>query len=420
MATFVPLPPGAVPDPEPQGGTFVPLPKGAQPDEPQVEGFWRNPALAASYLAKGALTGAGAIGDLQGFLDRQFVQSVYDPLHRAVGLGPAGRAFAAAAEPKPLGSTSLVSGGKALGAVDRPDLAPQTTGEHYLASTAEGVGGALPYLWMGGANPAALARNAVQGGAAGAVGEAGAQAFPEHANAARAIAGLGGLALGGKAFDLGNKAVGAATGTAATTPLQNAYRNLGIEQRLAGDVAQSPFAQMLQGYAARSPLGAGIVNPAREKAVGQWGQALDDTASGYGAARTPQEAGAAQQRGAWNWFSRFRQAQGAAEQAVAARVPVTAPVDLAPTNRVLNDITRRMPGLPTVAGIHENPTFQALRTGLAADAPTGVARWEDIRQWRSVIGEELEKSLVSRDGNQEAWRRLYGSLSQSLGDTAFT
>jgi hypothetical protein len=78
-----------------------------------------------------------------------------------------------------------------------------------------------------------------------------------------------------------------------------------------------------------------------------------------------------------------------------------------------------MPGLPTVAGIHDNPTFQSLRTALAADAPTGVARWEDIRQWRTAIGEELERSLVSRDGNQAAWRQLYGALSRSLGDTAF-
>lgn len=419
MATFVPLPANAVPDPGEPGSVFVPLPKEARTDAPQLEGFWRTPAMAGSYLAKGALAGAGALGDLEGFLHRQFTSGLYDPLHRAVGLGPADRATEVAAQPSPLSSTTLLAGGRALGAVDRPNLAPQTTGEHYLASTAEGIGGTLPYLWMGGLNPAAIGRNVIQGAAAGAGGEAGAQAFPQYADAARAVAGLGGLALGGKAFDLGNKAVGSIAGTAATTPLQDAYRNLGIEQRLAGDVAQSPFAQMLQGYAARSPLGAGIVNPARERAVGQWGQALDNTASGYGAARTPQEAGTALQNEAVNWFGNFRQAQSAAEQAVAAKVPVTAQVDLAPVNQVLNAATRRMPGLPSVAGIHNNPTFQKLQTALAADAPTGVARWEDIRQWRTAVGEELEKSLVSQDGNQAAWRQLYGSLSQSLGRTAF-
>jgi len=415
MAAFTELPADTVFDPAPPGTSFVPLSPEAQIDAPQMGGFWRAPAMAGSYLAKGALAGAGALGDLEGFLNRQFVQGIYDPLHRAVGLGPADRAIAAAQEPKLLSSTSLLSGGRAVGAVDRPNLAPQTTGEHYLASTAEGVGGALPYLWLGGVNPAALARNAVQGGAAGAAGEAGAQAFPEHAGIARAAAGLGGLALGGKAFDLGSRA----TGITGTSPLQDAYRNLGIEQRLAGDVAQSPFAQMLQGYAAKSPAGAGLTSAARERAVGQWGRALDETAHGYGTATNLQEAGATLQAESHAWMGQFRQAQNTAEQAVAARVPVTAPVDLAPVNQVLNAATRRMPGLPSVAGIHQNPTFQKMQTALATDAPTGVARWEDIRQWRTAVGEELEKSLVARDGNQAAWRQLYGSLSQSLGRTAF-
>jgi hypothetical protein len=176
---------------------------------------------------------------------------------------------------------------------------------------------------------------------------------------------------------------------------------------------------MLQAYGARAPGGAGRIEHASGEALGQWGTALEDTATGYGQARTLQEAGTAQQREAFQWMDRWNQAQTNAEAAVAARVPVTAPVDLAPVNQVLNATTRRMPGLPNVADIHANPTFQELRTALATDAPTGVARWEDVRQWRSTVGEELERSLLSRDGNQAAWRRLYGSLSQALGDTAF-
>jgi hypothetical protein len=387
------------------------------PPQEQMTGAMRYPALAGSYLAKGALASAGALGDLEGFLHRQFTKGVFDPLHRAVTGEPATRAIAAAAEPAPLSSTNLLAGGRAIGAVDRPNLVPQNTGEKYLAAGSEGVGGALPYLWMGGLNPAALARNTAQGAAAGAGGEAGAQAFPEYADAARAAAGLGGLYLGGKAFDLGNKAVSAARG--ATTPLQDAYRNLGISPDLAGDVTQSPFMQMLQGYAGKSPAGAGRVTAARERAVDQWGRALDDTAAGYGNATTLQEAGTTLQAESRAWMNQWRQAQEAAENAVAARVPPTAPVDLAPVNQVLTAATTRMPGLPTVAGIHDNPTFQRLRTALAQDAPTGRSTWGDIRQWRSAVGEELEQSLLSGDGNQAAWRQLYGALSRSLGDTAF-
>jgi hypothetical protein len=428
---LVDLPPGAQLD---APGALRDLPPGAQLDTEQLGGFMRYPAMAGSELVKGALKSAGALGDLENWTHSLFTRGIYDPLYRMVTGQPASRALAATPGNDPLtgqpatdvlgrlagggfNSTNLVAGGKALGAVDRPDLIPQTTGEKYLASTAEGVGGALPFLPLGGTNPASLLRGATQGGVAGAAGEAGAQVLPEHADAARAVAGLLGFGVGGKAFDLVNKAASAARGL--TSPVVDAYRNLGIEPTLAGDVTGSPFMQQLQALGGKSLAGGGRVGEARNRAIDQWGQALDETATGYGAARTPQEAGAALQDESRAWMQQWRQAQQTAEQAVAAKVPVTATVDLAPVNQVLNAATRRMPGLPSVAGIHDNPTFQNLRTALATDAPTGTARWEDIRQWRTAVGEELERSLLSGDGNQAAWRQLYGSLSRSLGDTAF-
>lgn len=431
---LVDLPPGAQLDPAPTGGTLRDLPPGAQLDTEQLGGFMRYPAMAGSALVKGALQSAGALGDLENWTHSLFTRGIYDPLHRAVTGQPADRALAATPGNDPLtgqpatdvlgrlagggfNSTNLVAGGKALGAVDRPDLIPQTTGEKYLTAGAEGVGGVLPFLPLGGMTPASLLRGATQGAAAGTAGEAGAQAFPEYAGAARAGASLLGYGLGGKAFDLANKGVSAARGL--TSPIVDAYRNLGIETTLAGDVTGSPFMQQLQAFGGKSLAGGSRVGAARERTIDQWGRALNDTAAGYGAARTPQEAGAALQDESRAWMQQWRQAQSAAEQAVAARVPVTAPVDLAPVNQVLNAATRRMPGLPSVAGIHTNSTFQKLQTALATDAPTGVARWEDIRQWRTAVGEELEKSLVSQDGNQAAWKQLYGSLSQALGRTAF-
>jgi hypothetical protein len=420
-------------------------------------GIMRYPALAGSALVKGALQGTGMVGDLDAWTHRLFTQSVFDPLHRIVTGQPATRALEAVGVPslktglhdpvsgqyqglpsgtvidpltgKPadtalgqaagggLTSTNLLSAGRAAGVVDNPALTPQTTGEKYTSATAEGVGGMLPYLPLGGTNPASLLRGTFQGAGAGAGGELGAETFPNYPDLARAAGSIGGLLLGGRAFDIGNRATSAARGL--TTPAQDAYRNLNIDPTLAGDVTGRPFWQMLQAYGARAPGGAGRIEHASETALGQWGSALEQTADGFGQARTAQEAGTALQREARDWMDRWRQAQTNAEAAVSARVPVTAPVDLTPVNQVLNATTRRMPGLPNVANIHTNPTFQEIRTALATDAPNGVARWEDVRQWRSAVGEELERSLLSRDGNQAAWRRLYGSLSQSLGDTAF-
>src|SRR4051812_12760652 len=152
-------------------GRFADLPPNAQLDAPQMEGFGRAPALYGSALAKGGLQGLGAIGDLQGLLQRYAVDPVADYAANLMGIKPG-----APTPPPRLGSESLVAAGRELGAVDRPDLRPQNTGERYGVATAEGVGNMLPYAFGGGAAKLVpnLVRATIQGGAGGAAGEAGA------------------------------------------------------------------------------------------------------------------------------------------------------------------------------------------------------------------------------------------------------
>lgn len=414
---FVDLPADAQLDAAAPTGSLVDLPQGAQLDPPQMPGMMRYPAMAGSALASGAAAGLGAIGDLDNFLHRQFTQGVFDPLHRLVMGRPATAALAASnAGTDPLSSTDLVSGLQSAGIANRPDLTPQNAGERYLTSIASGVGGMLPYLPLAGVNPASIARGLLQGAAAGAGGEFGAETFPDYPLAARAAGGIAGLYGGGKAFDLANRLAGAAI--APTSPLTDAYRNLGIDQTLGGDVTGEPLMQMMQAYASKSPGGVNRIHAASEHAIGQWGTALQDTADSYGQSATMQEAGKVLQDESRAWLGRWNQAQQAAEAAVSAKVPPTAPVDVSPVQQLLTQTANRMPGLPNVAAIHTNPVFERLRDALSQDAPNGVVPWSDMRAWRTAVGDQLEQSLLSRDGNQAAWRQLYGSLSHALGTTA--
>lgn len=272
---LVDLPKGAQLDPPPDA-TFGNLPIGAQLDGQQMGGILRTPAMIASGLAKGVAQGAGAIGDLQGLM-QMGVDAAYAPLRRAVtGSNPPMTPITSN-----LGSSELLRRGVQIGAVDRPELQPQTKGERLLAAGAEGVGGMLPFAPLGAGSAAVnLARGAVQGGAGGATGEAAADLFPNHPLLARLGGNILGAVGGGAAFNAGNRIAGAATG--ASTPTLDAYRALGIKPTLAGDVTGSPTAQMIQAYAARAPGGAGRVHAASEKAVEQWGRALEDTASNIG------------------------------------------------------------------------------------------------------------------------------------------
>src|SRR4051794_27164942 len=160
-----PPPPGYIdPDvPQPPPG-YIALPVA----EPQIEGFGRAPALYGSALAKGGLEGVGAIGDLQGLLQRA-VDPAADWVARQLGIKP----NAAPTPPPTLGSQNLVGMGKTLGLVDRPDLQPRTTGERYGVAGTEMAGSMLPYAAMGGGNAAVdAARALLQGGTGGVAGQA--------------------------------------------------------------------------------------------------------------------------------------------------------------------------------------------------------------------------------------------------------
>ena len=262
------------------------------PAAPQMSGAGRLPAMIGSSLAKGALEGAGAAGDLQDFLQRQFTQGVYLPIRRAMtgSEGP----FAGGNGPSnsPLNSTNLVSLGQSAGVVNRPDLTPQGQGERLISAGAEGAGATLPYLPLAaGSATVNAARGLAQGAASGAGGEEAASMFPNHPVLARVAGSLLGGAAAGKTLNAANRIAGAASG--ASTPITDAYKNLGIDPTLAGDVTGSPVMQMLQTYAARSPGGANRMHEASGQAIGQWGDALEDTASQLGAARTPQDVGTA-------------------------------------------------------------------------------------------------------------------------------
>jgi hypothetical protein len=344
MADLPPLPPGYAVEPAtpdlPPGYTLAPAADTAAPAGPQqVSGLWRYPAMGASALAKGALQGAGAIGDLQDFIGRQFDQGIYAPLHRAVtGTNPPWMqqqvppeaAWMAAPPPdpnnSPFNSAHLLAPARAVGAVDRPDLAPQNTGEKLFTAGGEAVGAAGPLIAAGGAGVPAMLRQVVQAAGSGVAGEGAAELFPNHPTLARLAGALLGAGVGGKVFDAGNRIAGSVAGS--TSPTVQAYRNLGMSPDLAGDVTGNPALQMAQAYASRAPGGAGRIAAKSEQAIGQWGNALEDTAANLGNAKTLQEAGEAVQQNARAWLKQFGREGQRAWGNVDLQIPSTTPVAL--------------------------------------------------------------------------------------------
>jgi hypothetical protein len=309
---------------------------------------------------------------------------------------------------------------------------PQTPGERVLAAGAEGVGSAVP-LAVGGAIPAAisgaragtgvipplvrsLAGGVEQGAAAGAGGQFGSETLGPPGRVIGTVAGLG---LGSVGLGSIGRTLGAVTG--AEDPTIQAYRELGITPRLAGDVTGSPALQRLQQTAGAMP-GGGRIGEAAKTSVGEFGNAVENTATKFDPAKSLQQAGTTMQGDGYRWYGEFRTAQQNAENAVDAEIPAGTRARMGGVGNAL-DATQSMPNTPNIAKVMQDPVFQQLQAALQKDMPpagadAGTLPWGDVRAWRTKVGEKLDDSSLSRDGNQAAWNNLYGALSQALGDTA--
>jgi hypothetical protein len=331
---------------------------------------------------------------------------------------------------------SLNSGLTDLGVLGQPSQKPQGEGEALLAAAARGAAGTAPLGALGGL--AGVGKAALQGALSGVGGEAGRSVLPVSSNPTiSSLAGiLAGQAAAGGLYGAAGRGINAARGIG--NPVVDAYDTIGVAPRLAGDVTGRPGLQALQSLAMSAPFGGGAVRAAQAGA-NEFGNAIENTASALGPARTATDAGLALQQGGRQWMQQFRAAQQAAENAVSARVPPTADVNMAPVSRVLDQTLSEMPNAPHLAAMMTNPVFQGISGALSKDlrnptpylpdplynpntftAPTSRAglEWDTARAWRSRVGEQLETALVSRDGTDRAWRRLYGALSEALGDTA--
>jgi hypothetical protein len=335
-------------------------------------------------------------------------------------------------------SEGLTTGLRDLGAIGQPIQQPQNEGERLMAAGMRGAVGTAPLGALSGA--AGIAKAALQGGLSGLGGEAGQNVLPLSSNPM--ISGLAGVLAGqgaaGGLYGMAGRGLNAARGVG--NPVIDAYDAAGVAPRLAGDVTGRPGLQALQSLAMRAPFGGRAVEAAQAGAS-EFGNSIERAAANLGNARTATDAGLALQAGGRNWMQQFRAAQQQAEAAVSARVPPTAPVSMAPVSRVLEQTISEMPDAPRVAAMMTNPVFRGLSESLAGDlrnpapylndplyATTGTVpgtptsraalEWDTARAWRTKVGEQLETSLVSRDGNDKAWKRIYGALSDALGGTA--
>lgn len=189
------------------------------------------------------------------------------------------------------------------------------------------------------------------------------------------------------------------------------------------------------------PGSAGVMEDARRGLGNQVDNAVEGLASRYGSATTDYAAGQAAQRGAQRWVSRFEQASGRAYEAIpiAPGRPATIDNTRAALTRMI-DVFRSN---PEMRAIFQNATLRrylealtqphevadefgvrdlqagVLRTvGRDTTQPPGGLSWQDLKQFRSIIGEQIGAERFSDSPARSQLRGLYAALSDDMRATA--
>jgi hypothetical protein len=220
-------------------------------------------------------------------------------------------------------------------------------------------------------------------------------------------------ALGARVASTATRATNLAAGN--RSPTVAAYDRLGIDPVLRGDVTGAEGAQMAQAYASQAPLGSGVVRPVEQHVVGQFGQAVEDTAAKLGSSTNAQAAGDVLQTEARNWKDTvFPQREVTAWAPVDAAMG-NATVDPSNYRTALTSLTGKLAALPETQKALLPPRIQQMLDAINVDVPSGsTMTWPQAQQLRSAIGNVMGVPEISMAVGPAQLKAAYGGISQDM------
>jgi hypothetical protein len=306
---------------------------------------------------------------------------------------------------------------KALDAAQLPT--PQTEAEKAIDTFIQGASAAIspvPGVTSLAPTVANLARTAFAGGT-GSVAGSQLAASPYVPEALKPTVDLLGNIVFSKAADL---PIGVASKfTGQPSDLYQAFTRLGMDRKLVGTLSESPTAQSAEAMLSRAPIASNIVRGAQQRAVDQFGNAVENTANQlHPAAISEQTTGNIVQKAARDWQTDvFPTQEGAVWNPLNRRLSGTA-VDPSNYRAALDDLTSSLNLSETQAALTPARAIQ-LRDALTADVPPGGnMTWEQAQRLRTLIGKTMGVPEISGSLGMDTLRRVYGAISQDMRGTA--
>lgn len=259
-------------------------------------------------------------------------------------------------------------------------------------------------------------RDAFAGGGAGAASE-GVKAMG-GGPVAQTIAMLAG---GGAGAAVGNKVSPAAVDAALSAPAARAATETPAQryadaQKFGLDIsvgdARPMGSRVLERSLDAQPASAGVMDAARQKLAGQIDTAVESVADSFGPATSFREMGVAAQTGARRWMDKFSETTGKLYDAIPIKPETTANLD--GTRTALRDLTETFASNPQLRSATQNTKLMQYRQALEK----GGLSWEDLKAFRTDIGEQMGEALLTDGARKGQLKRLYAALSTDMEETA--
>lgn len=201
------------------------------------------------------------------------------------------------------------------------------------------------------------------------------------------------------------------------TQRAQAFRETGVDPTLGG-LTQSAPARMAENILDQTFTSAGIMERARERSLRQTAAATGRLAGQYGEASTPRQAGQGLRRGLGaeqGFVDRFTKQSGKLYDAVDRFIPRGTQVDISRTRDAMTDAFQRFDN-PELAQEFIDPTLK--RWAGLLDEAGGALSYNDLKQFRTEVGQKLGRPALLRDIDERQLSNVYAAMSDDLLEAA--
>lgn len=311
---------------------------------------------------------------------------------------------------------------------------PQTDGENLASAAISAATGGLLTAPLGGEGAFPALASTLSGAGAGGASELARQ------NGAGPIGQLAAGIAGGFAGPVAMAGAGRVAGAfapeaeRALSPTMQAFHDQNVPA-LPADVG-GWGTRALSAGTSKLTLGGIPMERAAKASIAGTQAAADRVASSIGNVADQTGAGLAARRGANTFLTNSNDTAGRLYDAIPIAANTSAKLDN--TRQALAQITRGLESNPELSAIMADPKMQRIAralmgetveepTGLLAADGTPITRtvqkggalsWQDLKDFRSEIGEKAGAPALQSDTSQQKLKALYGALSQDMQATA--